>query len=156
MSPRLDLAPIDPGGVARGRPGPLADISEGVCRAMAKLYDEIGFEEPWIGYLAFVEDTAVGTCGFKSAPRGGEVEIAYFTFPGWESRGVATSMAAELVAVARRCGPTIAVTARTLPERNASHRVLEKLDFRRTGLVEDPEDGTVLEWRLLGPAGPER
>lgn len=156
MSPRLDLAPIDPGGVARGRTGPLADVPEGICRAMAKLYDEIGFEEPWIGYLAFVGDTAVGTCGFKSAPRGGRVEIAYFTFPGWEGRGVATSMAAELVAVARRYDPTIAVTARTLLERNASHRILEKLDFRRIDLVEDPEDGTVVEWRLIGHAGLER
>lgn len=156
MRPRLDLAPIDKGGMTRGRPGPLADIPEGVCRAMANLYDEIGFEEPWIGYLAFVDDTAVGACGFKSAPRGGKVEIAYFTFPGWEGRGVATSMATELVAVARRCDPTIAVTARTLAERNASHRVLEKLDFRRIGLVEDAEDGTVLEWRLIGQAGPER
>jgi RimJ/RimL family protein N-acetyltransferase len=156
MSPGLDLAPIDPGGVARGRPGPLPDISEGVCRAMANLYDEIGFEEPWIGYLAFVGDAAVGTCGFKSAPFGGRVEIAYFTFPGWEDRGIATSMATELVAVARRCDPAITVTARTLPERNASHRVLEKLDFRRLGFVEDPEDGTVLEWHLVGWAGPGR
>jgi len=142
----LDLVQIDAEGVPRGRTGPLADMPEGACRAMATLYDIVGFEEPWIGYLAFLGDAAVGTCGFKSAPCDGRVEIAYFTFPGFEGRGIATSMAAGLLAVARRQDPTVLVTARTLPERNASHRVLEKLEFRAIGLVEDPEDGIVLEW----------
>ncbi|MGD8494667.1 MAG: GNAT family N-acetyltransferase [Gemmatimonadales bacterium] len=142
----LDLVPIDPGGVPRGRPGPLADVPEGVCRAMAVLYEDLGFEEPWIGYLAFFEDAPVGTCGFKSAPRDGTVEIAYFTFPGFEGHGVATSMAAQLVAVARERDPDVGLTARTLPERNASHRVLEKLGFSPASLVEDPHDGLVMEW----------
>jgi len=148
----LDLLPIDSGGVLRGRPGPLADGPEGVCRAMTTLYASAGFEEPWIGYLAFLGPTAVGACSFKAGPRGGKVEIAYFTFPGFEGRGFATSMAAELVAVARRHDPEVLVTARTLAERNASHRVLEKLGFRPMGLVEDPEDGTVLEWHEGGRA----
>lgn len=142
----LDLVPIDPGGVARGRPGPLADMPEGICRAMAVLYDEVGFEEPWIGYLAFLDDAAVGSCSFKGAPRDGRVEIAYVTFPRFEGRGVATSMAARLVAMAHDRDPAVIVTARTLPEWNASHRVLEKLGFRAVGLVEDPDDGLVLEW----------
>lgn len=143
---RLDLCPIGLGGVLRGRTGPLADIPEGVCRAMATLYDSGGFEEPWIGYLVFLGSTAVGACSFKAGPRDGKVEIAYFTFPGFEGRGYATSMAAELVSVARSRDPELLVTARTLPERNASHRVLDKLGFRAVGLIEDPEDGTVLEW----------
>jgi ribosomal-protein-alanine N-acetyltransferase len=40
------------------------------------------------------------------------------------------------------------VTAQTLPERNASHRILGKLAFRHLGIVDHPEDGTVWEWRL--------
>lgn len=148
----LDLFPVDAGGALRGRPGPLADLPEGACRAIAALYDSVGFEEPWIGYVAFVGATAVGACSFKSPPRDGNVEIAYFTFPGFEGLGCATSMAAELLDVARRRDPEILVIARTLPARNASHRVLEKLGFRPVGLVEDPEDGTVLQWQAAAGA----
>lgn len=43
---------------------------------------------------------AVGTCGFKSSPDQGRVEIAYFTFPDFEGRGLATAMAGELLAIA--------------------------------------------------------
>ncbi len=45
---------------------------------------------------------------------------------------------------------TAALTdVQTVPERNASHRVLENLGFEPAGAVEHPEDGTVLEWRLM-------
>jgi [ribosomal protein S5]-alanine N-acetyltransferase len=38
------------------------------------------------------------------------------------------------------------VRAHTLPERNASTRVLEKCGFEFTGEVVDPEDGPVWRW----------
>lgn len=82
------------------------------------------------------------------APRDGRVEIAYFTFPASQARGVATAMAAALVGIARRHDPSISVAAQTLPERNASHRILEKLGFRHIDTIEHPEDGVVWEWRL--------
>jgi RimJ/RimL family protein N-acetyltransferase len=44
--------------------------------------------------------------------------------------------------------PSVVVAAQTLPERNASHRVLEKLGFRHVETIEHPEDGTVWEWQL--------
>jgi RimJ/RimL family protein N-acetyltransferase len=44
------------------------------------------------------------------------------------------------------------VAAQTLPERNASHRVLEKLGFEAVETVDHPEDGMVLEWQLM-PSG---
>lgn len=114
----------------------------------AALYARVGFEEPWIGYLALAEGAtvAVGACGFKSPPRDGRVEIAYFTFPEREGRGVASAMAAELVAMARRRERSLVLAAQTLPERNASHRILEKLGFRHVDTIEHAEDGTVWEW----------
>jgi hypothetical protein len=39
------------------------------------------------------------------------------------------------------------VFAQTLPERNASHRILEKLGFEAVGTINHPEDGEVLEWQ---------
>jgi [ribosomal protein S5]-alanine N-acetyltransferase len=57
-------------------------------------------------------------------------------------------MAAELVAMARQEGASIVVAAQTLPERHASHRILEKLGFQHTETLDHPEDGTVWEWQL--------
>jgi RimJ/RimL family protein N-acetyltransferase len=119
-----------------------------VSRATAGLYVSGGFDEPWICYIVLAESTPVGTCGFKSSPRDDRVEIAYFSFPGFEGRGFATAMAMELVAIARRHNPSVIVAAQTLPERNASHRVLEKLGFSHVATLEHPEDGTVWEWQL--------
>lgn len=149
MSGGFSLVPIERDGAVRDHEGELPEITAGVLIATVKLYDLVGFEEPWVCYLALEGSTAVGTCGFKSPPRDGRVEIAYFTFPDHEGRGVATTMASELIAVARRRDPTVSVAAQTLPERNASHRVLEKLGFVCAATIDDPEDGTVLEWRLV-------
>lgn len=105
---------------------------------------------PWGSYLA-IEGSArrlVGTCGFKGNPDAdGAVEIAYFTFPGEEGRGVATSIAARMVELASEATPAITlVRAHTLPEVNASGRVLTKNGFTRVGEVIDPEDGLVWRW----------
>lgn len=117
-------------------------------RATAELYARAGFEEPWIGYLALADEIPVGTCGYKSKPRGGRIEIAYFTFLEHEGRGYASAMAAQLVAIAKANEPSVVVAAQTLPKRNASHSVLEKLGFRHIDTVDHPEDGTVWEWQL--------
>ena len=102
----------------------------------------------WGAYLAIDVESrqVVGTCGFKGVPAPtGEVEIAYYTFPAFEGRGVGTAMAAELVAIARRSGAR-GVIAHTLPEPNASTRILGRLGFAHAGTVVDPEDGPVWRW----------
>lgn len=103
---------------------------------------------PWIGYLIVDLDAAeaVGVCGFKNAPKDGRVEIAYFTFPRFEGRGVATAAVSVLVEYARSAKPIPRITARTLREMNASSRVLRKCGFSLVGDVMDPEDGLVWEW----------
>jgi [ribosomal protein S5]-alanine N-acetyltransferase len=123
-------------------------VATEVVGAMTQLYRTVGYEPPWIGYLAIENDTCVGTCGFKSPPQNNRVEIAYFTFPGHESRGVATRMATELIGLALDKMPAVTVAAQTLPEENASTSVLQKLRFRFVGGVEHPEDGLVWEWQL--------
>ena len=148
MSTKVSLIPIDRDGTPRGYSGSLPEMASEVSRATAEFYATAGFEEPWIGYLALAEETAVGTCGYKAKPQDGRVEIAYFTFPEFEGRGYASAMAARLVAIAREHDSSVVVAAQTLPERNASHRVLEKLGFRHVDTIDHPEDGKVFEWQL--------
>lgn len=148
MNGDLSLVPIDGDGIPRGYRGVLSEVTAEVLRATVRLYESVGFREPWIGYLALAGSTPVGTCSFKSPPVDGRVEIAYYTFPGLEGRGLATAMAAELIVITRRNEPSVIVAAQTLPVRNASHRVLEKLGFRHVSTIDHPEDGEVWEWQL--------
>jgi RimJ/RimL family protein N-acetyltransferase len=133
-----------------GQPAEALELPPGVAGilpATADMYRSTGFEPPWIGYVAVGDGRAVGTCAFKTPPADGCVEIAYFTFPGHEGRGIATAMAEHLVALARTTHPGIIVTAQTLPERNASTAVLEKLGFSRAGTAVDSEAGEVWAWQ---------
>jgi RimJ/RimL family protein N-acetyltransferase len=143
----LELVPIDHDGTPRAYAGELVEEARDALGATVGFYRAMGFEAPWISYLAVVDGATVGICSFKSQPIDGRVEIGYCTFPGHEGRGIATAMAAELIAIAAARDPGVLVTAQTLCERNASHRVLEKLGFRAVGVVEHPQDGTVLEWQ---------
>jgi RimJ/RimL family protein N-acetyltransferase len=92
-------------------------------------------------------EAVVGTCGFKGPPAGSRVEIAYFTLPGYEGRGVATRMTHQLLRLAEAQDPTVLIAAQTLREHGASTRILQKLGFELWGEVNHPEDGLVWEWR---------
>lgn len=145
----MRLVPIQRAGILEAGLGALPVSASGVLEATSALYDSVGFEPPWICYIAVASERVVGTCGFKSAPIHRRVEIAYFTFQEFEGKGVATQMARQLIAIARDAAPGVVVVAQTLPARNASHRVLEKLGFGCMGVVTHPEDGEVLEWHLV-------
>lgn len=148
MTGTLSLIPIQRDGSLGGFEGTLPGVAREVLRGTAELYDAVGFEKPWICYLASAAGTVVGTCGFKSPPRSGRVELAYFTFPDFEGRGVATEMARALVTLAGEHGPSLVIAAQTLPEPAASHRILEKLGFQHVDTIDHPEDGRVWEWQL--------
>jgi RimJ/RimL family protein N-acetyltransferase len=148
MKSKLSLIPIDRDGIPRGYSGSLPEVASEVFRATADLYAKAGFEEPWIVYLALADETPVGTCGYKGKPQDGRIEIAYFTFSEFEGYGYASAMTARLVKIAWEHDPSVVVAAQTLPERNASHRILEKLGFRYVDTIDHPEDGMVWEWHL--------
>ena len=114
-------------------------------------YQRVGCTTPWHGYLAVESEGSllVGICAFKGKPNeGGEVEIAYGTVPGFESRGYATRAAKALVEIAFRSSAVRRVIAHTLPEPNASTRVLRKAGLDFVGEVIDPEDGRVWRWAV--------
>lgn len=117
------------------------------CVASAELYKRIGFDEPWVSYVAINENIAVGGGAFVGAPRDGVVEIAYFTLPEYEGRGFAYSTATQLCQIARTALPHVILSAYTLPELNASNRILSKLGFVQFGTAHDEDAGEVWEWR---------
>jgi len=148
----MRLAAIDRDGSVHGFTGPLPDASRSAIESTVKLYSRVGWTQPWIGYLALEDDLCVGTCAFTSAPRSSLVEIAYFTFPGNEGRGVATRMAESLVSLAKKDSPKVVVTAHTLPEESATTRVLRKVGFVFDRQRIHEEDGPIWVWRFQDPA----
>jgi RimJ/RimL family protein N-acetyltransferase len=63
-------------------------------------------------------------------------------------------MAQALTTLARESASGIRVTAQTLPEANASTRILEKLGFSRAGTAFDADVGVVWAWELAALPGP--
>ncbi len=122
---------------------PLSDV----LTLTLTLYELEGFLPPWLAYVALAGDLPVGTCAFKSAPRDGEVEIAYFTFPAFEGRGVASWMAQRLVSIAHEHEARPEIFAQTLPKPSPSTAILQKLGFIHRDSLLHPEDGLVWEWR---------
>jgi RimJ/RimL family protein N-acetyltransferase len=149
----LRLVPIEPAAdpellvrsMAPGFGGDDTLLREIVAQTLAMLSADPR-PDPWGSYIACDGETPVGTCAFKHAPNeAGEVEIAYMTFPAFEGRGYATTMAGSLVGIATGAGAAL-VIAHTLPQENASNKALRRNGFAYAGEVEDPDDGTVWRW----------
>lgn len=159
--PRVSLLPIDRAvraTIAQGdeafvarhgaRLGSVATLAAEVCDQTLAMIEASPRVEPWGGYLGVDREQGlvVGTCAFKAAPTDdGSVEIAYFTFPEFEGRGIATAMAASLIELALGAGARC-VLAHTQPHASASTAVLDKLAFAREGEAIDPQDGPVWRW----------
>lgn len=131
MSPS-DRAHVSPEWLARVRASPSAD--------------------PWLHGFTIksrATEAVVGSCGYKGPPDADQmVEIAYGIQPEFQGLGYATESARALSTFAFRSGQVRIVRAHTLPEENASTRVLTKCGFERVGEVVDPEDGLVWRWEL--------
>ena len=132
--------------VERMQPHERAEISP----AWLMLVERSSSIDPWIHGFVLVHratDRTVGICGFKGPPGAdGSVEIAYGVDPEHQGKGFATETAAALVSFAFSHEEVRVVRAHTLPEPNASMRVLTKCGFRRVGEVIDPDDGLVWRW----------
>jgi ribosomal-protein-alanine N-acetyltransferase len=92
--------------------------------------------------------TLVGWGGFKGPPRDGAVELGYAIAPAFEGRGLATAAVREMLRQAFAEPAVQAVVAHTLPELNASVRVLEKCGFASEGEVPEANVGTAWRHRI--------
>lgn len=109
-------------------------------------YNRVGYRPPWICYYAEENGELIGSAAFKGKPINNTVEIAYATFEKHQRKGIGTKICKQLVELAITTDPSVRITARTLPEKNYSTRILEKNNFVLLGFVTDPEDGEVWEW----------
>ena len=100
----------------------------------------------WFGHFAIEGESQrlIGICSLKGPPVDGMVEMAFYTFPGFEGIGVATEMARFLLERARSLQGVQRVIAHTASKSDASTRVLEKIGMRLAG--EELEDGVPV-WR---------
>lgn len=147
----FQLVQCDPAGEPVGNLGVLPQTLEENCRATAQLFASIGFHPPWVGYVSVFGDHLVGGCAFVGAPKAGSVEIAYFTLEDHVGRGFATQAVVRLIEIARQADRDVCLTAKTLPQENASTAILRRAGFRFVGETTDDDIGLAWEWRLPAP-----
>jgi ribosomal-protein-alanine N-acetyltransferase len=136
MNETMELLPI------KETPGENEElINHPLCQEAVNMtigfYKKVGFIQPWIGYIAQQDGEFVGAAGFKGRPINGAIEIAYGTFDKYQKKGIGTEICRQLVELSLRTDPSIKITARTLPEKNYSTRILEKNSFIFNGTVND-------------------
>jgi ribosomal-protein-alanine N-acetyltransferase len=89
----------------------------------------------------------LGSGGFVAPPIDRAVEIGYEVAPEFRGQGFGTAAARALIERAVASSEVDHVIAHTLPGPNASTGVLVSLDFEHVADQQDPEVGTVWEWR---------
>lgn len=104
----------------------------------------------WTYFFIHAKDNVlVGLGGYKGkADESGMVEIGYAIIPAYRGRGLATEAAQGLVDYAFSHPQIERVDGQTLPERNGSTRVLEKIGMEQVGTAHDPDVGAVWHWSL--------
>lgn len=105
----------------------------------------------WWNYLIVHRQDVrlIGTCGYKGTPSfEGEVEIGYEIAESYQFKGLATEAARALVENAFRFDAVKRIMACTLPEKNASNHLLQKIGFQFVAEQLDIEDGKIWEWSL--------
>jgi len=130
----------------------LHEVAQGVAEHSLAFMRTFSLETPaeWFGHFAIEGETQqmAGICTLKGPPSGGEVEMAYFTFPGFEGRGIGTAMAQFVLERARKLPGVKVVMARTPPEHSPATRILEKIGMRWMGEELDEEESAVWRWEL--------
>ncbi|WP_144186830.1 GNAT family N-acetyltransferase [Elioraea rosea] len=138
---------------AEGRPvtpfGPLHPTIVDYCAASAALFARLGYEPPSISYVAVSGSAPAVVGALVGPPSDGRVAIAYFTLADFEGRGIATLTARHLCAIAATAKPPPTIVAKTLPEPNASTRVLPRSGFAHVGEVHDDKPGTAWLWERV-------
>jgi [ribosomal protein S5]-alanine N-acetyltransferase len=109
-----------------------------------------GQPEPWSTSFLIVRNLdkrIVGSCGFKTAPKSGRVEVGYGVSPTARGEGAATEALRLLVTKAFEVG-TQTVLAEVAPDNLASTKVVKKCGFIVAGAQHDTSGEYVIQWLL--------
>jgi len=96
-------------------------------------------------FLAGEPPELVGWGGFKGPPASGTVELGYEIAAGRRRQGLAGGAVRAMLAEAFADPEVTMVIAHTLPEPNASNRLLERAGFLHEGVADDGEE---VAWRF--------
>ena len=109
-----------------------------------------GADPKWATYLIVHDADAalIGIGGFKGAPVDGMVEIGYAIAPVYRKQGHVDQCRCAPSWRSRALDGLRTVVADTLPEHNASTKVLTRCGFDHVGEVVDPDEGPVWRWEL--------
>lgn len=136
--------------VADGWAGP--EALEAVGRSADFLVTNPDAADWWMHvFIHEAEGLLIGLGGYKGAPSGGMLEIGYEFAPAFRRQGLATEAARAMVAHAFAQPEVDHVIAHTLPEENASTRVLKRVGMAFDEAVDDPDDGPIWRWRVNRP-----
>lgn len=131
------------------------EYSSPECQQLLSMYEEfypkIGFNLPWVGYFIVRDNQIVGSCSFVGKPNDGKVEIAYWTFSEFEGQGIASFACEQLISIAMQTDPSVTITAKTAPAKNASTRILEKNNFVFSEIVQDDKIGDAWLFYFISP-----
>jgi len=122
--------------------------------AMQPAHDYLEAHPSALGWWTYLfihkpDRTLIGLGGFKGeVNEEGMVEIGYAIAPSYRRRGLASEAALGMIDYSFALPQVKRVDAHTLPERNASTGVLEKVGMKHLGAVIDPDDGEVWHWSL--------
>ncbi len=103
----------------------------------------------WLPHLVCLPDGlgAIGVVLFKGPPDAiGSVEIAYSIAPSWRCQGYGREVVQAVLGSVREVSGIQQVCAHTLPEMNASSRVLAHCGFEKVRVIEDVDLGPVWRW----------
>lgn len=103
----------------------------------------------WLPHLVCLPDGlgAIGVVLFKGPPDAlGSVEIAYSIAPAWRCQGYGREVVQAVLDAIGKVSGIQQICAHTLPEMNASSRVLTHCGFEKTNVVEDVDLGLIWRW----------
>jgi RimJ/RimL family protein N-acetyltransferase len=125
------------------------EFPEAIGFTLEHLQTAAEVDRPWSMPFFVDHETGrlLGSGGFAAPPVDRAVEIGYEVAPEFRGRGFGTAAARALVKRAVASGEVDHVIAHTLPGPNPSTGVLVSLGFEHVAGKEDPEVGTVWEWR---------
>lgn len=122
--------------------------------AMRPAYEYLKSHPSALGWWTYLfihkaDRALIGLGGFKGeVNEDGMVEIGYEIAPAYRRRGLASEASRGMIEYAFAHPEIKTVDAHTLPERNASTGVLEKVGMKHLGTVSDPDDGEIWHWRV--------
>lgn len=147
---KLRLIEIGRDGSPERCPGHMPPAARDVVEGTVNLYQAVGYQPPWVGYLADRDGEVVGACAFLAPPSDQRVEMRCESFPEYRARGVGSEMLRQMVQKARTAEPAIEIFMQTQAREDHATRKLRELGFSRAESI--AAEAGHWQWRI----GPEQ